>query len=338
MDRFYDKAGMHLQPRVNSWLWIYWFVCSLGLIGFMYGISRQLQLGALVINQATSYNQWALPWIFPGKPQELVFVAGVWLALFFYYIGLYLLSCNLATFTGSLNSNLTKQQGLMFGVLLVGINALILAWFRAKNNVVISFTSLVLLLIWVCLVALPFVAVKDSTQRSMAMLPSSLLHQINDLAKSRRWFIAVACLLFLTCLHFVTVFLPFIQGDIKIINEYLDAPEYTRLGETLVLNTQYINAHRLAGLNKYDPRQDKGKTPPPRPGMYVDIQKTDALEAFIKDHNTAYYYDEGLHALVVNRGMTSEEYAEIASLHPGDGDKLARLFQTSRREHLNPVS
>ena len=33
--------------------------------------------------------------------------------------------------------------------------------------------------------------------------------------------------------------------------------------------------------------------------------------------------------------MTSEEYAEIASLHPGDGDKLARLFQTSRREHLN---
>ncbi|WP_447984327.1 hypothetical protein [Nitrospira sp. Nam74] len=337
---FLVAAVLPIHPGARTFLWTYWFVCSLGLIGILYGISRQLQLNLLLTTRSASYNQWALPWLFQGKPQELAFVAGAWIALFLYYITLYTFvpkGGGLNEFRVEIISNGKRLFYVLIAVLLIAVNGFVFAWFRAKNNPVLSITSFVLVLLWMFTVIFPLFALSDaraSVTRGRAVC-ENLVGRMNQWVQSRTAFVIVASMLGLVCFHLAFIFSPFLVGQLKIINEYLDIPEYTYLGETLVGNTEYINSHQLAGLNKYDPLLDRGRTPTPRPSMYVHVPMTEMLESFINDHDTAYYYNDDLHALVVNRGMTSEEYSQLASIYPNtqDGHKIAQLFQTSRKEH-----
>src|SRR5690349_19992130 len=80
---------------------------------------------------------------------------------------------------------------------------------------------------------------------------------------------------------------------------------------------------------------DRGSTPTPGPGMYALLPKTGSLESFINDHDTAYYYNYTLRALVVNRGMKSEDYSELDSIdsEPEYRRNTAQLLQTSKSEH-----
>ncbi len=323
---------------VRTYLWRYWFVCSLGLVGIIYGISREFKLSLFLSSESASYNQWALPWVFPAKPRELVFVVGVWISLFLYYAVLYLCVPKAGGVNAIWEERRANKKLFSFAwVLLFGINALILAWFRGKNNTVISVTSFVLVLVWIIFVALPFFAVaspRGVTFRS-SLTFQRLIGMANKCGQSRQVFVSAVCVLSLICLHFGFIFFPFIRGDLRIINEYLDIPEDTYLGETLVSNTEYINTHELAGLNKYDPIVDRGSTPKPSPGMYALLPKTDSLESFINDHHTAYYYNNALQALVVNRGMVSEEYTDLDAIYsnPEYRQNISQLLQTSKNQH-----
>lgn len=388
--RFLVAKAPEPHPSVVRFLLSYWFVCSVGLIGIFYGLSRYLHPSLFGRSHSASYNAWALNFLYPWKPKELIFEVGVWVGLLLYYLGLFLLMPK----AGGLNSwreegDASKRLLASCGVLLIGINGLILGWFVGKNNAVISITSLALVLLWSVVVIAPFFFVLAKKWHCLVFL--NLFEKVNQWAHSRgltfvdvwgnfnQWVhsrgvvVTVAGLLSLMCLHFVFIFSPFIWGDLKIINEYLDIPEYTYLGEGLVSNTEYINGHQLAGLNKYDPMREMGRTPAPRSGMYVQLPKTSLLESFIngsdqyetiqdriqwamfgdpyptrnamdeplkalpadQDRATAYYYNDELNALVVNRGMTFGEYKELVSLYSIDeyGDKIAQLRQTSRMKH-----
>jgi hypothetical protein len=322
---------------VRAYLWRYWFVCSLGLVGIIYGISREFKLSLFMNSELASYNRWALPWVFPAKPRELIFVAGVWISLFLYYVVLHVLVPKAGWMNEVLKERVANRKLFLFAWgLSFGINALIFAWFRGKNNTVISVPSFVLVLVWIAFVAWPFFVVvspRGAALRSSLMF-QRLIERANQWGQSRKVFVSAVCVLSLISLHFGFIFFPFVRGDLKIINEYLDIPEYTYLGETQVSNTEYINDHQLGGLNKYDPMLDRGRTPTPMPGMYALLPKTDVLDSFINEHNTAYYYNDNLHALVLNRGMTSEEYNELDSIYLGaEHRELVHLLQSSRSVH-----
>jgi hypothetical protein len=60
-------------------------------------------------------------------------------------------------------------------------------------------------------------------------------------------------------LVFLSVFYPLIGKPLQIASDFLDIPEQTILGHKVVDNTQYINAHHIAGLHLYDPRSSEFK-------------------------------------------------------------------------------
>jgi hypothetical protein len=375
---------------VLRFLLSYWFVNSVGLIGILYGLSRYVYSSLIVRGQPENYNVWALNFLYPGKQQELVFEAGVWTGLLLYYLCLFLLRHK----AGGLNSwreerPINKRFLVAGWMFLIGGNALIFSWFRGRNNAVISVTSLVLLLLWSVVAIAPFFfelakywhrsVLQNSVEKVTHWAHSRGLTFVNIWGDFTRWVhsrgavVTVIGLLSLICLHFVLIFSPFIWGDLKVINEFLDIPEYTYVDGALVSNTDYINSHQLAGLNKYDPMRDLGRTPAPRPGMYVQLPKTSLLASFInssdesealhermrwamsgdpystrdamedalkelsadQDRATGYYYNDELQALVLNREMTLGEYRELASIFPRDeyGDKITQLRQTSRIEY-----
>lgn len=321
-------------------LLVYWVICSLGLIGILYGASRQFKLTSFLKIQAVDFNDWALPWLFPAKPQELMFEGGAWIGLLVFYliIGLALANSKwLFRSMFSIEDRFDLRAGAVFGALALALNGLIFAWFRAKNNAVVSVTSLILVLLWIVVtVILPF-----SFSVLMSGLPSfpgripHVLKRGNEFARSRSITALIVSLLGLICVHFVIIFIPFVREDLKVINEFFDIPGYTVLENGLVYNTAFINEHRFAGFNKYDPVRDLGRTPTPPQGMYIQLPKNDHLESFIHDHPTDYYYNDDLHSLVINRAMTSDEYLSLSFIYPAVDlkENLETLYRASAREY-----
>ena len=108
------------------------------------------------------------------------------------------------------------------------------------------------------------------------------------------------------------------------INEYMDIPEYTQMGDHHVSNADYMRRHNFGGLLKYDPEADHGNTPPPRPGTFIEVPRTDLLDLFIEKHKWDYHYDNRLGVLVAHRGMLPEEYPELALVF-GRAEDQARI-------------
>src|SRR5690349_21117214 len=71
-------------PKKNLIL-LHWFLCSVGLIGILYGISRKLHAAVLSAQDLIVFQEWAIPFFNPNKPQELIFFIGAGISLFLYY-------------------------------------------------------------------------------------------------------------------------------------------------------------------------------------------------------------------------------------------------------------
>ncbi|WP_447984328.1 hypothetical protein [Nitrospira sp. Nam74] len=141
----------------------------------------------------------------------------------------------------------------------------------------------------------------------------------------------VGGLVVLSFVQLLTMFLPFLRGDLLMMNEHFDVPEHTLLGGKDVSNTEYINNHHLGGLLKYDPNIDHGVSPMPRPGTFVDVPKTELLGEFIKKNRTKYYYNEALHALVIHGPMSADERSELSAMVPHEqSGKIISLYYSSR--------
>jgi|GEM_PF-6086282 len=332
-----DKAEMS-KKFLSGWM----LVCSLGLIGIVYGVSRLLKSTPSLAIEVGIYNDWAIPWLSPGKPQELMFEGGAWIALFLYYLVFYLAVARTSSesFLETLwngKTHLGRSVVIACGLLLIGFNGLVFGWFRGKNNHVLSITSLVLTVSWIATVIIPFFAPSQIRRRvtfrpvRFTMTREVLIEKINQWAHSRRLTRIMVSVLCLICLHFIFVFSPFIWGELKLINEYLDIPGYTYVNGNLVQSTNYINTHAIGGLNKYDPFRDLGATPMPRDGTYVRLPKNSLLASFLEDHATDYYYNDGLQALVVNRAMTVDEHMLLSYIYREDEyrDQVSWLYDAS---------
>ena len=70
----------------------HWFVCSTGLIGIIYGLSWKLHAALLGGRRTTAFYDWALPFFFPNKPQQMMFFLGAGAGLFIYYAVVYFLT------------------------------------------------------------------------------------------------------------------------------------------------------------------------------------------------------------------------------------------------------
>ena len=145
-----------------------------------------------------------------------------------------------------------------------------------------------------------------------------LVETVNERLDKRAYKLAGACLVMLSFIQVLSIFLPFLQGELLMMNEFMDVPEQTLIGTEYVHNTEYINAHELGGLLKYDPVKDLGASPIPRKGTFVEMPRTALLEDFIHRNKTKFSYSPPLQGLVIHGVMTLDERAELAAIvdHP----------------------
>ena len=308
----------------RSLLLFHWFLCSVGLIGIIYGLSRKLYTVLMLRIQVTDYNEWVVPFFFSSKPQQLIFFITAGISLSVYYVLVY---CIMRRQEGSSDKSYGAAEYwstrflFMYVMIPVISNALVYAWFRARNPV-ISVPSLLLYVLWLSILFLPFYRSRTRVKQRVGQV----LDGMNQFAQGKVYRYALAGLLVLVCVQLFTIFLPTTRDRLFMMNEYMDIPERTWVDGEYVSNAEYINRHNLGGLLKYDPDVDKGLSPLPPFGSFLNLPKTELLEEFIKMNSTKYYYDDARHVLVIHGPMSIEELGELSAIlsteHKADLDSL----------------
>jgi hypothetical protein len=324
-------------------LLLHWFVCSIGLTGILYGLSRKLHAFLLTGQQAIAFHDWAIPFFNVHKPQELIFFVSAGISLFLYHAAVLFI-------IGKGEERLTKLYTLaeygsrkflgLYVALPVILNVVVFAGFPSGARPSVPVAAYVLGILWLSVLLLPFY---DSLQKTREVLFLSqmqtrlyrALEHVDACAQRKFWLSAVAGLVVLVCFQLVTMFLPYVRGELYMMNEYMDIPEYTLMGEHYVSNADYLRQHNFDGLLKYDQEADRGATPLPRPGTYIEVPRTDLLDRFIEKHKWSYHYDDRLKALVARRGVAPGEYAELALAFDQTEDRarVSWLYNKSDDKH-----
>jgi hypothetical protein len=312
------------------------FLSSLGLTGIIYGVSWKLHVILLAQRPMTEYNDWAIPFFHPNKPQQLIFfiTAAIGLSLYYSLIyGILRQRGHSLEKTYPVLENWNARALFTFVILPVISNVLIYIWFRGRNSVV-SLPSLLLCMLWFSVWLLPFYPRHSNVKEPLSQIKDKLCHiieMLNRRMQGKFYVRLLLCLVAVIAVQLWTVFMPFLGDEILMINEYTGLPEQTLIGNSYVQNVEYVNRHTLGGLLKYDLEIDHGNSPRPRDGTFMIEVRTQSLDEFIEMNSSKYYYDESRQALVISGPMIPEELLELKSILGKEQEaSLGALYYSSR--------
>lgn len=291
-------------------LLIHCFLCSIGLTKIIYWLSWKLHAARLTGQHAINFQEWAISFFNPNKPQEMIFFLVAGSSLFLYYIVVLLIFKKrerwLTKSYTLLEYGSLKFLGLYIAFPLI-LNVAVVSWFPSGARPSTAGLEFLLGAVWVAILSFPF-----WTSRQIPNSLDWVTRVVNVSMRGLGWFYVVVGIVVFACAQFIMAILPYIQGELLMINEYMDIPEYTRMGEHYVSNTDYMREHNFGGLLKYDPVVDHGSTPLPRPGTYIEVPRTDLLDRFIEKHKWEYHYDDRLGALVIDGALHTGAHQELA--------------------------
>jgi len=290
----------------------HFFFCSIGLIGVLRLFS--LLLVSRFFTEQISFNEWAIPFYYPDKKLEITRYLVSVIILFIYYSLVYLLVNRRKNGQREWFRELKIFKKRYQFYLYLGLSAVInlICVYANRISFFYSITGVsIVLLIWLVNLSVPFTEV---------ILSASLTFTRNHFSKiSKGYYLLFVIVL----LQFMAIFWPFVNGRLKILNEYFDISQKTIIAGKAVDDTEFINSHNLIGNHqKYNLEKDNGKNPK-NGGNCLDFLKSRDLENFISSDAAKYYYDEEQKQLCVVGAMTREEAEILNRISPDAEKKLA---------------
>ena len=303
------------------YLFFLFAACSIGLIQAMYFVAQ-------AIYQSLDFNflfddlcAWAKSFSHNKLPQLLHYILAL-LALFLfmliYFWGLYDEDPS-ARFVNFLKN---RQVALIYAVVLWVINV----WFFTSRRY-----HLYLCILWFgSFLSVFYLCFRwQSIHRNPTWPEVNCSSSIQPIKTSHSWLgMVLIGLMVLQCIY---VFYPLICQPVYVENDFMDLPETTMLASgQYVDNHTFIRQHRLAGLVKYDPRIDLGKTPIASHAVFMHLSLDYRLKQFLDkiENKWAYHYDQAKQRLILlNRPMSQKEYKILRQLYQHDPGSLHAIDQ-----------
>lgn len=329
---------------------LYFFIVSIGLLGLSKYLSTLVGTIIFAHRPTIIVNDYLSSYFFrPEKKYELLHYIISAFLLLTYYIAIYL-----ALYVKWRNKDLTEFIKNRKAVILAIIAAL--------------FTNLVLLnpinseslgeflrgvVIWTFFLMLP-VIYKASGKLTARRKIVWNIYLPKHIVLDKFYYV----ILVLVIIQFIYIFSPFVFGQLKMINEFLDIPERTVMQQELnktsglhtfvshgsktdtvyVNNTEFINMHSLFGnYDKYDLEKDHGRDTLPRENTYMYLPNSRELQLFLanKDLNNdlKYYFNNRIQALTIIDQMHQNEIAELHALAKSKTQRnsIDKVFQSSNQ-------
>lgn len=329
-------------------LLVHFLVCSIGLLKIIHFLAHVIFVRSDVRNiAATLFYFFSEYSYFDDKPAELLQYGLSVPALFFHYALAWLAVQRLVRGEPhyALEWILSRQArlwGFLSLILVINVGVFLRLGRQQGYDVVLLLSG-----VWLVVLLLPIAE----------LLFKSIWKRLGTGSASKALTKLQSWLLLLLSVQILTIFGQYVVGPLRVANDYMDIPEYTQLDGRYVNNTTYINEHALGGLNKYEPALHAGRTPPPRPGTFVDIMN-DELTGFVAvnkprrfgeplseerqpaTRDTRYHYDTERGRLALRDRMTGEERAELLGLATSTAERslVSRLYQMSAANAMSAES
>lgn len=274
-------------------LMIHYFICSIGILGIVKNVSSGLgQFIVYHLNVFVAYSDWATISTEPTKPAELLqYGLSVSVMAIYYVMFIIIVRSRFIVYNKIIYNALVNHVALIVYVIfliILNISLLVIHGMLAK----------IILCAWLLIFFLP-------------MYP--LMKYLVELMEKKEWVWSVAIFISIIAALFFS-FYPYVSGGIAVSNDYMDIPEQTILSTGIVDNTGYINAHRIGGLNKYDPRVGRGKNATPRDKEVLKLSKNEAISSFVANNQLRFDIDEASGHLIVKSRMTHDEARDLANM------------------------
>ncbi|MFA5241774.1 MAG: hypothetical protein WC392_05270 [Sulfuricella sp.] len=220
---------------LRNLLAIHFFINSIGLIVFSMLVAGTLAKFAMPSgNVYGSLYQWAKPVSSVGKLTSLLQYILPVVALFVHYTIFLRVSKYFSNAGTPIDKDRLRRIGFYFLVATV-INGILL-FVSKEQKLLLGIMSI----LWVFLFLWTLFAVFRNRQLSLSI-------------PNWAW---IAFLCFISA-QYATIFLPLITNPLLVENNYINIPEKTILKSGKVVdNLDYINEHRIAGFQLYDPRKN----------------------------------------------------------------------------------
>ncbi len=311
---------------------LYLFVCSMGLVGLTNYLSLLIS-SSFFPGPAITVNDYLSSYFFrPEKRFELLhYVLSIVLLVVYYLLGYYILYRRKAKklIIESFDNN---KFFIVYVIIALSSNVFLLN----PHNTDHIWKFIAGAVIWIIIILFPFF------ERSYAALQSKS-NGLRYLNLDTIYYL----LFILIILQFIHIFWPFVAGKLKMINEFLNVPEYTLLETTrsqglnphsrisgnsrkeltYVDNVQFINKHKLFGnYFKYDMENDVDRDPVAPKDTYIYLPHNKDLQKFLDRRklkkDLKYYFNNRVQGLAVIDRMTIDDKNELFKIAKDDSVKL----------------
>jgi hypothetical protein len=246
---------------LRNLLTIYFVINSIGLIIFSMLVSMVLaKLAQPSVYIYASLYPWARPPVGSiGKISSLLQYVFPVMALLIYYAIYLRVSKLVADSVGILDKDRLHKIGIYFLITVV-INGILFSVGKEQKFVLGSLTIL-----WLVL----FLWAPYSIYRNR-----SLNLSISDSIAIPTWLLSG--ILFIIIFQYWAIFVPLIKNPVLVENDYINISEKTILKSgAIVDNIEYINKHKIAGFQIYDPRQSLGVEHPVKDRLNFEFNQND---------------------------------------------------------------
>lgn len=316
-------ARLHSLSKKN-FIWIYFAIFNIGLFKFNYLLAGS----AYTLMDFTSIIAPIHEWMGGGKdPRKLLILLQYifTLASIFLFYGL----CFCVHTYGKAplvfkEFVANRRNNLYYWISILALNLFFLfaTGFRLNLFFIIAW-SLVF-------VSLPVLYLKSLIRNGVVKITSKL-----KISNIFHWVLIV-----IIVVQFFALFYPMIFKPMLVANEYMDIPEKTILKDNQVVdNTLFINEHQIGGLVKYDPRVDKGETPPALNATHIFLPADPMLSYFLKYSEGGtkyrYSYDQNTGKLILKGIMPAGERAALKKIYrknPKAVLAINQLFELSQKQ------
>lgn len=293
--------------------------CGIGLLFLGYSLFFNIVSLRIFSPYPLVFNSWAEHIYFPGKRNELLSYIGSISVLFTYFvtiIGLYWkFQGHTQRFFKLVSSSKSKTVG--FVILCCGVNFLIPIWkaILSENKYYFFFA-----VFWIALTFAPFHEIGTEFCKHL----NRFVEKNSKLAKVS---------IVIGLLQLISMFTPYLRGDIRMINEFLDIPETTLLKSGPVDNATFINRSNVFGIQKYSPLQE---TPYPIKPIALEADLSPEFEKFLRLNLDSVEYDRENKMVYVNRTLTEEARSALTAQSSSESFKtnlIKHEFNLSIKAH-----
>ncbi len=313
------------KNQIKLFILFYYFLCSIGLICFSYFLSR-LSIAHLILPkiEAVSFSRWAEPNI--KTTERILNYISACAFLFIYYTLLYYFLKKYEEIKAknkSVNKNVYSKNVFYFLLSIAALTNLAIVYLAKTKP---SFSTIYIFIVWLAVLFLPFLVNIISKAKDM-------LFSLKKIYENKVVLYFFFFLFLLVLMQNVMIFSNYLYPKkLFVSNDYLNIPGQTIINNNIYDNIEFINAHKIANLNLYNPLKSKYQSSlAEQLNKGIKTNKSYLVNLITQNQPEKFFYNNETNKLQITGKLNLLDYIAITDI-ASNKNEINKLYPLDQKK------